>query len=60
MKEETWSIRKMREARKYSDTRNTYKRSEASYIPDAEEEEKRESNGSLDRLFKGFLQFLEE
>ena len=60
MKEEAWSIRRMREERKHSSVRNTYKRVEDVELKTEKPLDSDQRGSTFDRFFKGLAQFLEE
>jgi hypothetical protein len=60
MKDEVWSIRKMREMQKQSKTRNTYKKSEVYELSPESIKTEKTPNKLFNTLFDGILMFLEE
>ena len=60
MNEEIWSIRKMREDQKSSQTKNTYKRDEEEVSQINDQSNDNEPKGSVGQFFKKLQLFLEE
>lgn len=61
MKEEAWSIRKMRKLQELSTTKNTYKRDNGDQPKvDLEQEVNMSKEGFLDRVYNKLSLFLEE
>jgi len=61
MKDDLWTIRKMREAQKHSTTRNTYKRPEDDEFAQDESQVFTKNKGTLvNKIGTYFMLFLEE
>ena len=60
MKEEVWSIRKMRELQKNSSTRNTYKQSEQTEYEKVNQVARKKEESGFGRFYQRLALFLEE
>lgn len=61
MKDDLWTIRKMREAQKHSTTRNTYKRPEdVAYVQDKGQEQSTSKETLFNKIGTYFMLILEE